>query len=364
MPKFEALYYPNFEPPIDWLRSFLLFFDRIRTIVPKEMDFEPSKEISEISDIIPRAFETVSPKEKHIDLDYDNLVRLRKAFQIIKEKEPKTKHKKIEIQIDKEGRTQIMGYSFIHNTKISREVYSLLKEFGFMRSELKNSFVKCAFGIGSFSIVNESASDLIVSHIADRLARDYGWNTVTDRKIDFTVNALNAFEYRSLKDPRSTLICSIINCEIPQEIQNVKLDRYKEIRDAYSDIRESFHRVIIELSDLYRLETIEDGQVLHERITEITSEFHSEIEELKNSNLGRKVKRWAPIGIGGISSIIGEIFGGPVVGVSIASVSILTKVVQKFVDLKDPRSERDEIYRLIAKMQKDIIKASEVRKLI
>jgi len=38
MPAFRALYYPSWNPPVQWFRSALLLFDQIQVICPAEVD--------------------------------------------------------------------------------------------------------------------------------------------------------------------------------------------------------------------------------------------------------------------------------------------------------------------------------------
>jgi len=363
MPKFEALYYPTFEPPAIWLRSFLLFFDRIRTIVPDDVDFKPSEKISRLVDLIPDVFETVSVEEQDVDVDELNLRRMRSAFQIIGKREPEANREEIKIIIDKDGSVSIAGHTFLHDRKMSGKVRSLLEEFKLIKSELDE--IAEVMGAENFSIVNENASDLIVSQVADRIAKRYGWNTVTDRKIDFTMNALNAFQSGlSRTEPQGMLVCSIINCEIPQEIRHAGLKKYKAIREAYSDIREPFQRAVVDLSDLYRIEAIEDKQILEQRVREITREFNTEVEKYKKSNFGRKVSRWIPIGIGGLASLAGVVFAEPTITISSAVVSVAIQVVQELSRMNESESESNNVHRLIARMQKDILRAAEVKRLL
>src|SRR5438132_341755 len=100
MPKFKALYYPTFEPPTEWLRSFLLFYDEINTIVPKDVSFTLSGEASKVIEFMPDAFNTISPKEEDISIDTVNLTRLRKAFKAIAQKKPKSRKNQIVIEIE------------------------------------------------------------------------------------------------------------------------------------------------------------------------------------------------------------------------------------------------------------------------
>lgn len=361
MPQFEALYYPKFEPPVNWLRSFLLFFDKIRSIVPKDANFRPSQGVLEITDLIPNAFETISPDEKDIEIDNLNFSRLRKAFEMIKKEQPKAQRNKIKIKIDSGG-INIAGYTFLHDAKMTDKVRSLLKEFNLMKPKLNKEVEYLE--LKHFSVVDEQAGNLIVSHIADRIGRRYGWNTVSDQPIDFIVNSLNSFSYEAIKEPRTMLACSIVNCEIPNEVIHVTPTKYVEIRNAYSDIRESFHRVVTQLNNLYRLEMIKDKEILQNRVIEITREFSSEVEKYRKSTSGRMVKRWSPIGIGSLATLAGAIFADKSVAIASALVSILIQTVQELTNLRETESNQSKVQRLIGNMRKDIIRASEIRKLI
>lgn len=219
MTQFKALYYPSFEPPAAWLRSFLLFFDKINSIVPKDAKYSPSRNILEITDLIPDVFETIAPDEKDIEIDNLNFSRLRKAFEIIKKEQPKKHREQVKITIDHDGSIGIADHVFLHDAKISDNIRSLLEEFELIRPEL--SEIAASSGTRNFSVVNENASDLIVSHLADKISRRHGWNTISDKPIDFIINRLNSFSYKSINEPETMLACSIITCEIPHEIKYV-----------------------------------------------------------------------------------------------------------------------------------------------
>lgn len=247
MATFEALYYPSFEPSAKWLRSFLLFFDKVNSIVPDDANFTPSRPIAEIIDSVPNAFGTISPRKEDIVVDDVNLSRMRKAFKVIKSLRYNSEVKRIEITVGEEG-VRIAGQVFLHDSKMSQSVRDLLKEFELIDPDLEP--LAESIGVRDFTLVDETAGDLIVSHVADNIGRRYGLNTITDRRLDFIVTALNAMESKSILEPESLLACSIINVLIPQEIQNISTNQYKQIRDAYSDIRVLFQRVVIELASV------------------------------------------------------------------------------------------------------------------
>lgn len=362
MPSFEALYYPSFEPSYQWLRSFLLFFDRIQSIVPEDANFEPSTNVLKILDAFPDAFHTISPKPEDIALDSLNLDRMRKAFNLIKNQSPKGESKEIEVIIDQHGAIRISGHVFLHDRKMSDSVRFLLEEFELIKSDFDG--VAESLGAANFSIVNESASNLILSHVADKIGKRYGINTVTDSSVDFTVNALNALGSSSLFEPATLLACSVINLLIPEDVGRIEISRYKEIRDAYSDIREPFHRVVLDLTNLYRLDRIGDMQILRKKISEITQEFNSEFSKFRKSKFGRSLKRWMPIGIGGLASLVGAAFSEPSIAFSTAGVSVVIQIIQETSFFRQESSSQEEVHRMIAGMQKDILKAAQVKTLV
>lgn len=86
MPQFEILYYPGFEPSKYWLRSYLLFWDKVNTIIPTDVDFEFSKEVMEIVDLDPDGLGILAPKEEDIVLNESSIKRLDRAFKVLKER--------------------------------------------------------------------------------------------------------------------------------------------------------------------------------------------------------------------------------------------------------------------------------------
>ncbi|MGO9531210.1 MAG: hypothetical protein ACLP3B_08505 [Syntrophobacteraceae bacterium] len=360
MPTFDALYYPNFEPPYQWLRSFLLFFDRIQSIVPNDVNFEPSINVRKILDTFPDAFNTISPKTEDIALNTLNLDRMRKAFQLIKGQSLAGESKKIEVCIEN-GAIRIPDHVFLHDRKIADNVRSLLEEFKLVKSDF-GRFAEL-MGADNFSIVNERASNLILSLVADNIGKRYGINTVTDSSVDFTVNALNAMG-SSLLEPTTLLASSIINLEIPEDIGRIEISKYKEIRDAYSDIRQPFHRLLVDLTNLYRLDHIGDMQVLREKVSEIAKELTSELNKFRKSKFGRSLRRWMPIGIGGLASLAGAAFSEPSISYTAAGVTVVVQIIQETHFFKQESSNQEEVHRMIARMKKDILTAAQVKSLV
>jgi hypothetical protein len=358
MLKSEILYYPSFEPSAKLFRSFLLFFDTIKSIIPEKYDFKPSIGISKILDLVPDAFEPISPKNEDIYLDDLNLKRLKNAFEIIKEKKRENQPARLKVIIDG-GSMSIQGYSFIHMDKISNKVLHLLEDSKLICP------LKSLPHDEEFLIVNEDACNLIVSNVADKIANRYGWNTITDRDIDFAFNSLNAlkdFQSSSVDKPVNMLISSIIGCEIPERVEYLSPKDYIEIRNRYSDIREPFYLMMDKLRVLHHLDLIGDREVLESKIRDIKSDLNSEVIKMRKSEWGMRIRRWEPIAFGGLVAIIVAISGDlattiKVIGAILSFVAITTREIYKESD-----SEEDKTLKLIGKMQKDIMKKSKIKK--
>ncbi|HUU89288.1 MAG TPA: hypothetical protein VMX17_16260 [Candidatus Glassbacteria bacterium] len=362
MTNFVSLFYPSAYPSGSWARSSLLFYDKIRTIVPRDVSISPPWGIKELMDTIPGAIETISPIKSDVQIDTINLDRLKKAFTEIKGKKTREKMSRIKIKIHKTGAIEIEGYAFLHNTKISNEVRNLLEEFGLVRPDLQCFANNLASD--SFSIVNQDASRLILSLIADKLARKNGWNTITEHEIDFTINALNALDISTIGEPDSVLANSLICCEIPIEVEKMKMEKYVKLRQAYSEIRVLFHRAVDEICSLNRLQKIENPKNLQDRIAEITEDFHKGVINFRKMRFAKQFKRWMPISIGSLVSFLNLAWGRKDIAIVCEGLSIVIQLIQDFTKSDQPESNADQLKRQLARVRGDILRSAEVRRLI
>jgi hypothetical protein len=352
MPRFPVLYYPTFEPPAHWLRSYLLFYDQVRTIVPKDVNFSPSPDVSKVIDLIPDSFSIVAPDKEDLFVDDINLTRLEKAFKEIAADSGQS-NREVTMEFDN-GQVCVMNHVFQHYSKTIPRVKELLEEYGLIIPGLGDLYGKP----GEFLVVREAASNLILSHIADKLGSRTGVNTITDQQVDFGFIACNGLRVSGNENATSKLASAIIQMEVPDDVLMVEPKRYKDIRESFSQIREPFQKSLTELSQLHRLNAIQDNAVLDQRVLEIATEFDAEIAKLKNSEFGRKLNHWVPIGVGCALSVIAQSFDQPIISATTTTVSIALQIY-KGIATQDaiPNAPR-HIQRLIGKMQEDIRSAS------
>ena len=359
--KFDALYYPDMEPPQGWLRSFSLFFDTIRSVVPEDIGERLSPEIREFAASIPDAYETVTPDSvKHTRKD--NLSRIERAFERISGGRKRTKRggREFTIEIDDEGSLRFIDHVFLHNDKISPRIRKLLRKHELILDWDLTDLV----GLQNYSVVNERASNIILSDIANRLARRKGWSSVTDQDLEFSVVALEGVRESADAATAEALAAAIISLEIPEEIQIIELKKYKEFRDAYADVRKPFQELVIKLNQVYRLGGITNRKDLRDRVKDACSDFDSEVHKFRTTRFSRKFTRWIPVGVGSLAALAGAALPVPIVAIPSAFLSVVFQVIDKKMSLGPSTADGQDVYQMIAGMRRDILKAAQVRRLL
>jgi hypothetical protein len=368
MTKFEVLYYPEFEPPEVWLRSYLLFYDKINTIIPDEVKNPFSFNISQFLDVIPDTLEGISPRDKEISIRGNNLELLNRAFKSINEQQKDNK-KFPDIFLYNNGKIGFGGdFITIHDKKFSLAITSMLED-NHLFFEKQDQMIKHYEQNGiripdmkDYKIVNKDAGNLVLSMIADNIGRNYGLNTITYNNFDFVVNELNSIEFQRKNIGKSSLISSMIRCEVPQDITKLSLEQYKEVRENYSDIKLEFHSIINELTSLYCIDEIEDNEILDKKVREISKDFNEQFEQFKKKQTMRKIRKWVPFFIKSFAKTAATIFTNDwSLNVSSHMVGIASEVIPNIF----PQSEvpHENYLRLLANMQKEVFDKSELQKI-
>lgn len=353
MTKFQVLYYPNFWPSQEWVRSHLLFFDTIYSIVPKDPSIDPPSYVYEITDKLPGSCKTIPPDHKYIN--NIDMTLLEAAFRLIQEDQKSPTSGLTTIRSHQYGIWDIGNVS-IHLTKIAPDIEDLLN-----RTELVHKKEKHLNA--DYLTINSKAANLIVSLISDDIGRRKGINTITDMPLEYSVSLFNSYKFKSINDPRTLLAKSLINCEIPYQIGQIPFSDYLKIRTAYKNIRTPFHELINEISSIYQLNSIEDTNELKLRIEDITTDINDEIQRIKKQSFCETLKRWIPIGISGFGTIAGSITVDPLMLMTTNSISFGIQVLKE-LKYKAPNDRHDNIKRMIGNLQNDLLKPSFANKLV
>jgi hypothetical protein len=188
---------------------------------------------------------------------------------------------------------ELTGIAKIHGAKISDIVFNMLEEFALIHGKADD---------GSF-YVNEYAADLIVSFLAQRMARRIPMRTITDIESSFLLSTACDVIENSELDRNAILASLVLKIHIPTKIGDLAISEFAEIRKRYEPLRELFPTYLRDLSDTYQLTQIQDTRTFIARLEDIAGSIVREIENIKKADTGYALGRWLPLGLGSLVSI-------------------------------------------------------------
>jgi hypothetical protein len=361
MKTYTVLYYPDFHPDAVWLRRILLLADEVTRIVPLDVELHDPEDLLALQNSIPGCLSAISPEEGDIAIERDNLPRLAKAFAFLaRSRGPKKKKKKIVIEIS-ELSVSIAGHVFLHTAKISPVIRRELRRNGLIIPGLE----KIADREG-FIVVDASASDLILSGIAENISRRTGLDAITDKPVPFALTALNGLGVRrtpTLGGAEGAVLAALTSILIPAEVATLKLNEYRDLRNSYASIRGAFKELTADLARINRLNHIQDPRRLTAEVEATAQEFGKEYQTFRKSRYARNFKGWAPLYVGGLVSMIGTAVA-PHVALGVAGVSLVVQTIQKVFESPAASPGRDRVFNMVAGLRKDIIRQSGVKAII
>jgi|SRR5208283_3606501 len=365
MNRYTLLYYPNFHPDPVWLRKILLLADNITRIVPDEAlrDLDDPDELLRLQDTIPGCLSTISPDKDDVSIESDNLPRLKKAFALLAKAQGKGANKKVEILIDQNGSLSIGAHVFLHNAKVSPVIYEELRRNALLLSGFENLGRQPSSQ--DFIVVEESASDLILSAIAEKISRRKGLDAITDKPIPFVVKALNDLGHIQTGGSdglEGLILSSLASVLIPTEVDSLKPTEYREIRESYAPIRNAFKELTAELARTNRLHSIRDPQGLNDAVQETARQFVREYDAFLKSAYARRFQQWTPLYVDGLLSSAAAIIPHPHIKIVMSGISFVFKVVHKRVCESTDQHPRARVFNMLAGVEKDIIRRIGIKK--
>lgn len=290
-----VLYHPHFEPSLAWLRTSLLVYDHVWSIVPPEAGYVPSEGIKRHLEKLPDTFAPVAPHPIDIVNEYFVLNVLRRAFKRIAAQPGPAAQTKTRMRYsheawkyDEEG-LEIAGITKLHDAKLAYSVYQMLEESGLIYGRTDDGF----------SYTNEQAAYLVISFLAQRMATRLPMRTITDVDSSFFLStACNVIEAGDPIDSRGVLASSVLQFHIPEEIGELSDSNFVEIRKRYEEVRETFPLYLRDLGELIQIDDVRQVSELIARIESLVLNLDRDMTRIKRSRIGESIKRWLPVGIG------------------------------------------------------------------
>jgi hypothetical protein len=280
----------------------LLFFDRIEVIRPTDVNPQYDQANEAVFNLIPDAFGEIKKQQYKITLNQNNKTLLKKALATIAKRRAR-KRNEFKMVISGHGTLDISGYTLLHDSKINRFVLELLKKNSLIAPDQAREIANKIGEIDRFQVVHTDASDLILSLIADHYARKRSLRSITNNSLAYMINALAADPIKRKETATMSLASSILQIEIPPNIEKLTPKAYVDLRKRYEDLREPFQHTVRTLCDDYKLAQVTSKKQFEDVVQEATQDFMHETKKLRRRVLANRIVKLPVIGLGVLSSL-------------------------------------------------------------
>ena len=356
MRKSQALYYPDVHPSVRWMKSGALLFDEVSSFLPSEAETNIAPELLEFAEAT-GAWVPYRPTEETGLLVDVPVSRLDRAFGAIASvrKDPKL------ITAEFSGaHMRFKDHVFVHGSKLSKLVRERLSAHGLM---IPKSLTD-ALSSGDWWCVEEQAADLILASIADRLAAQKGWTSVTDRNGCFLFNSLERAEDSASPNNAEELTAQLLVTElVPDLIEAVPIKTYCELRKRYEPIRVCLAGFLNELVIDNRLKDIGDPQELQRAVEDSTEELRKQVLAIRESSFAGIFKKWGPFGLSSVLTVSAAALVAPQLTIPLTVGSIIVHALDKSGFLEQKVTSRGRMVRLLASLRADVVEASSVKRI-
>lgn len=359
MTTFNALYYPTWNPPVDFFRAALLFFDRFEVIIPEDVPANYSEANARVVELIPDAFVERRERQYEIDLSEKGWRRFERALDLLVEEHPPTN--KVDFLIGPGAEFRIEGYVFTHDAKMNDRIRTLLEERRLLRTELDDYVGALSPSMKGFRVVDERASCLLLSLLADSIARRNRLRTITDEPVGYALNSMNSHDATWQSEVEAHLATAIITSEVPDTIGVLATEQFVDLRNRFEDLRTIFQRAVRDLCNDNMLYTLTDSRSLTESVNEITREYGEGVQRFRSSSFCAGLGSWAPLSVGVLGSALG-LAGDLRLGILGAGLGVAVQLYEKFKAVKYEDSIQGS-QRLISGLRRDLLAPNVVNRL-
>lgn len=264
-------------------------YDNVWTIVPSEAGYRPSAALERHLEKLPDTFSPVAPQPIDIVSEYFVLSALGRAFgRIAKRPTAKALTAKFTCPGDSQDELEIEGIAKVHGFKIAGAVLDKLREHGLVYGDAEGGYFR----------VNDEAAYLIVSFLAQRMARRLPVRTITDVHSAFLLStACDIIEAGDRVDSNGLLAASVLKFHIPQEIGKLPLADFIELRKRYETLREEFPLYLRDLGELVTVGATHTGADIAAKINGLVTVMARDVAKIKRARVSQSIRRWLPIGL-------------------------------------------------------------------
>jgi hypothetical protein len=343
----RTLYHPSFEPKESWLRTLLLFYDTVHSIVPEDADYRPSPKIATLCDEAQDAFVPLAPSREDVEYDYDDYGALADVLRHLSSRDDSEDRINAHFYWPDGVPSLDLGEGVkVHADKLADMLAYDLVGFGLAERTDDPEWLR----------VDRQVADLVLSMLADRMANNRAGIVCTssDRDQSFAVAAKSELRHDNVWNPEAALASAILTAEVPADLADLPLKRYLDIRKRYEDERDVFQLAMKEMQLLHLKQNVQSPEAFRDQVQEAVSDFGRGMQKLRKGRLGREIRRWAPVAIGGIVSLASAAIATPIVGVGAAGVALTVQVLQNSQGQHVPGTYKAKAQALLVELDRDV----------
>jgi hypothetical protein len=333
----NVLSFPHYVPKNHLLRSYLLFYDDVFTIVPYEDQFkvEQRRPVKELRSIAQKpVLKFINPnwtysKWFNQDISQSTFKQLIKKA----ESDPRNKYIRENIQVDANGYIKnsiefeklvlSQGWNYLARQKFPNDLLHQLfnKKLAFQASLHPYEY--------SPILIEPRLCEFVISRLARQIsiAKHLSPISPTKRQIDDLILDGEI----STKDKNSRLLAVALEVGIPQNINTLRIGDYWALREEFSGVRVKLNNLINELLIQHGLDQESDATAFRDMVSDFASDIEKQIISAQKQQKQVIWQKRKTIAIDIIASAAGGAVGSAIGGIPGASLGVfIGKVISKF----------------------------------
>ena len=117
------------------------------------------------------------------------------------------------------------------------------------------------------------------------------------------------------------------------------------------------------LSDRARLARQQSGAAVEAKLEQSLHAFEEEWQRYKRGAFGRRLKKWAPLSVGGLLTV-GAVFASPLLAAAMAGGTLVVEIVKSGIETRQEQGTGEKAFHMLCRLEDQILRRAKVRHLM
>ena len=349
---YSVLYYPNFQPELEWLKSMLFVSDTVERIVPENVDLKDPLELKDLLSVMPGSLKSIPPEHSDVQLDSRQLERLDKVFYwISKRLGGGAPSGEATGEVDEMVRSRV----FLHQAKASHEVRKMLVAHRLLDPALQE--MGAILGAGDRLVVPQLASTFLLSIVAERMSARTGRDVVTDEIFPATfvgIDSISSTRPTEVGTVEGQVGQSFVRMFIPTALNRLPLDKYLKLREEFSAMRFPFRQLVKQAADEYDLNRLPEAKEIEARIRDATLEYTLRYADFRKRDVARSLSSWGWFSAVSLVTLAKTALSS--ISLPLGFLEMGLKIGEKHYSKDQSASQHDAAFKMLVRLDDKIMK--------